>query len=378
MLRIYRLQRFWPALLLVLGGVIFLNGIPATEEQQPRPAVKLEISPAQFSTYLQDWSEQEGFFDTDNFISNETSYLHVVNELSTRAPAGGAYIGVGPDQNFSYIAHTRPAIAVIIDIRRQNMLQHLFYKALFDMATNRAEYLSLLFSREVPQIRRDAPLPELLAAVRSTKTSEEVWRRNLAAVHEWLGKKYELKLTAQDLAKIDYVYRTFRSENLDLRFSSLGRNNASRYPTFEELLLETDREGRRRGYLSSEEHFQWLKKFQAENRLLPITGDFAGAHAFARVAAFLKEKGILVSAFYTSNVEYYLFGRSGWRQYMSNLKALPIDNASVIIRAYFSTFGRHPLSMPGHRSTTLVHGMKHFVEDSDAGKILDYWDVVNR
>ena len=63
---------------------------------------------------------------------------------------GGAYIGVGPDQNFSYIAHIRPAIAFIVDIRRDNLLLHLLFKALFAEARTRVEYLALLTGRPVP------------------------------------------------------------------------------------------------------------------------------------------------------------------------------------------------------------------------------------
>ena len=78
-------------------------------------------------------SERGGYFDTDNLISNEKSYLHVIPALRDGGVTGGAYIGVGPDQNFSYIAQVRPAIAFIVDIRRDNLLLHLLFKALFSI-----------------------------------------------------------------------------------------------------------------------------------------------------------------------------------------------------------------------------------------------------
>src|SRR5678816_4792276 len=37
-------------------------------------AADIQISRAQFSQYVDELSEPEGYFDTDNFISNETSY----------------------------------------------------------------------------------------------------------------------------------------------------------------------------------------------------------------------------------------------------------------------------------------------------------------
>ena len=90
-------------------------------------------------------SEAGGFFDTDNLISNERTYLHVIGPL--RRLEGGAYLGVGPDQNFSYIAAAQPAIAFLIDIRRDNLLQHLLLRSLFALSSNRAEYLARLHGR---------------------------------------------------------------------------------------------------------------------------------------------------------------------------------------------------------------------------------------
>ena len=61
-----------------------------------------------------------------------------MGELRERGISGGVYIGVGPDQNFSYIAHVRPSVAVIVDIRRDNLLLHLLFKALFESAPSRS------------------------------------------------------------------------------------------------------------------------------------------------------------------------------------------------------------------------------------------------
>ena len=57
------------------------------------------------------------------------------------------YLGVGPEQNFTYITAVRPRMAFILDIRRGNLQEHLLYKALFELSADRAEFLSRLFSR---------------------------------------------------------------------------------------------------------------------------------------------------------------------------------------------------------------------------------------
>lgn len=363
----------------VAGLTIILLLAAATvpwSREQPHAAGDIQVSAGQFGRYIEQWSEPEGYFDSDNFLSNETSYLHVIDDLRSRVNPGGIYLGVGPDQNFSYIVHTRPMLAIITDIRRQNMLEHLWYKALFSLASNRVEFVALLVSRETPRLKAGAGLEEILNAVQVAPTSNALFSKNLTAVKKALTGTDKLQLSADDLAKIEYVYRTFWEENLNLRFSSIGRGNALNYPTLAEMLLETDRHGREQSYLSSEELFQWLKKFEGENRLIPIVGDFAGSHALRAVGTFLKTNGLHVSAFYTSNVEYYLFGRPTWARYVANVKSLPIGDDSIFIRSYFATGPVHPLNVPGHRSTSLVASMSRFVQDYDARHIESYWDIV--
>jgi hypothetical protein len=369
-----RKMAFASVVVSILGSILLL----ATSQlsQSPAQTAPSSVSRAAFKQYIEAWSEPEGYFDTDNFISNETSYLHVIPELQKRTLPGGVYIGVGPDQNFSYIARTKPSLAIIVDIRRQNMLQHLFLKALFELSSSRAEYLARFFGREVPAVSATSSLPELLRAIRQARTSEGLYQRDLAAVKQKLTG-YGLTLTADDMTKIEYVYNSFHLDGLNLRFSSLGRNNASQYPTFENLLLETDRTGKLQNYLADEETFLWMKQFETENRLIPVVGDFSGPHAFKAVGAFLTKNGWKVSTFYTSNVEYYLFGQSSWTSYVQNVRALPMLPNAVFIRAYFSGAGpTHPQAVAGHRSTSLVQDVGAFLSDEKAGRIRQYWDIV--
>lgn len=356
--------------------LVFAAGTFPWLHPQPRAATDLSVSIEQFGRYMDGWSEPEGYFDSDNFISNETSYLQVIDQLQKQVKPGGVYLGVGPDQNFSYIVHTRPMLAIITDIRRQNMLEHLWYKALFAMAANRVEYVSLLVSRELPLLSSTATLDQIFRTVDASRTNDKLFQKNLAAVKSLLVDKYRLKLSAADLRKIEYVYRSFWEEGLDLRFSSIGRNNASNYPTMREMLLETDRQGRQQSYLASEELFQQIKKFESENRLIPIVGDFAGPSALKTVGSFLKDNGLRASMFYTSNVEFYLFSSSAWPRFVANLRSLPISDDAVFIRSYFGNGPRHPMNMPGHRSTSVIKPMRPFLADYDARRIDDYWDIV--
>src|SRR5262249_18057022 len=189
---------------LILGALAILAvSKPAWSPAERVAAADIRVSREQFVRYIEEWSEPEGYFDTDNFISNETSYLHVIPDLRRIVRPGGVYVGVGPDQNFSYIVHTKPALAVIIDIRRQNMLQHLFYKALFDLSSSRAEFLSMLFAKEPPRIDRSASLADLLRAIRRAPATDNRFQTNLGAIRKRITVDYGLKLSADDLGKIE-------------------------------------------------------------------------------------------------------------------------------------------------------------------------------
>ena len=375
------------SLILAVSLALIVVTTLGTRERRDEPTVGIntvaaadvQVSNDQFARYVDEWSEAEGAFDSDNFISNETSYLHIIDQLHKRVRPGGVYLGVGPDQNFTYIAQTQPSLAIILDIRRQNMIEHLLYKALFELSSSRAEFLGRLFSRTTPNVDVKADLPAVLRAVRLSPSPDGLYQKNLDAIKNLLISRHDLELTEGDLLRLDYVYRTFTREGPDLRFSSIGRGNASQYPTYETLMLETDTNGKLQNYLATDELFQWMKRFETENRLVPIVADFAGAQAFKTVTNFLRKSGLQVSTFYTSNVEFYLFGQPEWDAYMNNVRTIPATPDAVFIRAYFPTYGlTHPLNVPGHRSTTLVHEFAPFVADYIGRRITTYWDVVNR
>src|SRR5260370_3842153 len=143
----------------IVGAWLLAAGVSVSGQVQ---------TPTAFATRVAELSEPGGYFEADNLISNETSYLQVMSALRRVPMAGGAYIGVGPDQNFSYIAQLKPSIAFIVDIRRDNMLLQLLFKALFQVSRTRVEYLSLLSGRPVPRSLdkwRDADINQLIAYV---------------------------------------------------------------------------------------------------------------------------------------------------------------------------------------------------------------------
>ncbi len=361
-----------------LGIVLASLGLPQPAGQAARTPAEVEITRAQFAELIERLSEPEGYFDTDNFISNETSYLHVVPSLKENVSPGGAYFGVGPDQNFSYIVHSNPSIAIIADIRRQNMLQHLIFKVLIEEASDRYDFLCDLFSRDCPSREGDIGLGEMLFEVRTASPNEELFQQNLGHVNRVLLDDYGLSLTALDRERIAYVYRSFFEAGLGMRFSTLGRPSVG-YPSFEELIRETDLDNQFQSYLSDDVLFSRLQQFQRENRLIPIVGDFAGTEALKATAEYLEENELEVSVFYASNVEFYLFGLPEWQGYVSNVEAFPFTDDAVFIRTYFPTFGPlHPQNQSRHRPTSLIQPVRAFLDDVRDGRQKSYWDVVGR
>ena len=240
------------------------------------------LSASQFQQRILDWSEDPGYFDTDNFIFNEPSYLHVVPLLLKIAPSRQAYIGVGPDQNFSYIAHLKPKIAVILDIRRDNLLQHLYFKELFRVAIDRWEYLSYLFGKPLPaQMERDpaSDARALASWFREIHSSETYFEENFARFWESLQSRFPLLVLDSDEPIFYRMASAFFRMNLDLKFQSHQRYPRPFYPNYEDLITATDKEGRLRHYLNSDEAFEFLKRMQDDNRLLPVVGDFGEGKA---------------------------------------------------------------------------------------------------
>jgi len=60
------------------------------------------LSDDEFWRLVTTFSENGGSFHSDNFTSNEPMFADVAKLLAD-GPAGGAYLGVGPEQNFTYV-----------------------------------------------------------------------------------------------------------------------------------------------------------------------------------------------------------------------------------------------------------------------------------
>ncbi len=353
----------------------------------PRDRVAADNLPKQLSDrafwkLVTDFSEPDGFFRSDNFISNETTFQEVIPDLVKRVSPNGVYLGVGPDQNFTYITALHPRMAFIIDIRRQNMLEHLMYKAIIEMSEDRADFLSRLFSRARPDgLTRTTSVSQMFDAFNRAPSSEKLFAKNLQDVLDRLVKRHGFVLSAEDRHGIDYIYRAFYSEGPDLRYSFPRQQVGARwFPNYMELMTTTDLSGQNHAYVATEENFRALREFERNNLLVPIVGDFGGDKAIQAVGRYLREHGATANFFYTSNVEQYLFQTDAWQRYYKNVATLPLDNNSTFIRAYFNMGFRFPpgIITPDLHSVQLLDPIPGLLNAFRAGELQTYDDVVAR
>lgn len=330
-----------------------------------------------FADLVNKLSEPDQHFFSDNYISNETSYLHVADPLTKHGSKGGVYIGVGPEQNFTYIALTRPKMAFIVDIRRENMVLHLLYKAIFQQATSRSHFLALLVGRPY-DAASDPGASAAIEAVIAHAEKLPADDKSFAAAHELLQKTiegdYHFALDATDKKSLEVAHRAFYKGQLDLRFE-LEKKNGRLYPQLREILAARDQGKEQRGFLATEDAFRFVQTMEKEHRVVPVVGDFAGDRAMPGIAAAVREKGLTVSAFYVSNVEQYLFENKVWPKWAKNIAALPTDDSSLFIRAYLDQGKKHPREIKGHRTATILQKMASFNERQAKKPYTSWWEV---
>ena len=181
-----------------------------------------------------------------------------------------------------------------------------------------------------------------------------------------------MPLSSEDFATIDRFHRRFVRSGLALQFETTGRAPRSYYPTYRELLLETDRQGHRANFLASEDDFQFVRSLEKRDLVIPVVGDLSGASALVEIGRLMASRGDRLSAFYASNVEFYLFGDGTFPKYLDNVSHLPHTSRSLIIR---SVFGGMAQSAPGYYSASLVQPVDELLQGYASGRFHAYREL---
>lgn len=336
----------------------------------PASTLPDRLTDKEFWQLVNDMSESNGHFPSDNLVSNELTFQWVIPELQRLSGEGRAYLGVGPDQNFTYLAALQPSIAFIVDIRRDNLRLQLMYKALLELSPTRAQFLSRLFARDAPsKLPLDATVDQIFAALENNAPSQERHNETLKLIKHHLVVQHGFPVSGEDLAGIEYVLTAFFYGGPSLAYSNASRG---RYPTYQDLMVQSDFEGRQRSYLASEVLYGRLRTLALRNLIVPVVGDFAGPKALREVGAYLAAHNTVVGTIYTSNVEQYLFQYGTWQAYYANVGTLPIDERSTFVRSCFTAC----LASPGSRSVQLLDPVAALLRDVTGGRILSYYDLL--
>jgi len=341
-------------------------------------SVPARLTDAEFWKLVTDLSEPNGYFQSENYVGNELSFQWVIPDLQKTVKHGGVYLGVGPDQNFTYIAALEPKIAFIVDIRDGNLLQLLMYKALIEMSADRAEFAANLFGRARPAaVKADASADAILDAVYSEPADRAIYDQTLKAIEARLTKTHGFPLPADQLRHLEQIYGAFFAYGPGIAYqmgnSGRGRNT---YPTYWDMQVTDDNHGRNHAYLATENEFRAIKRMEEANLIVPVIGNFGGPKAIRAVGTWVREHGATVTAFYTSNVEQYLFQDNLWREYYGNVATLPLDSTSQFIRSVFN-MGGGGFGGTGLRSAQLTCGIQDLLAAFNAGKINSYYDVIS-
>jgi hypothetical protein len=314
---------------------VLLTGASVRAQSGVLPA---RLSDADFWKIVTTFSEAGGTFTTDNFTSNEAAVGQVATRLRTDGHTGGAFIGVGPEQNFTYIAAIEPRIAFIVDIRRQAAIQQLMFKALFELSATRAEFIERLFSLAAPSgapLPPDAPIHDIWPHYLNATPDSGLSSRNLAAIRRHLTDTHNFVLSASDIASLEHVYRSFVQTGPLINYLTGMRAPSPilRSANFASLTMTVDSAGKAMSFLANDRNFALVRDMHTRNLIIPIVGDFGGTQALRAVGDYLRASGTTVSAFYVSNVEQYLFRPVDQvRIFYENVAALPLDSTSVLVR----------------------------------------------
>jgi hypothetical protein len=355
--------------LVCAGAIWYTPATPAGAEIPKR------IGDSAFWQMISDFSEGGGSFPYDNFVSNETLYQRVIPEIQQNTKPGGVYLGVGPEQNFTYIAALQPRIAFIIDIRRDNMLEHLVHKALLEVSSNRAEYISRLFSRKRPVDAGSASTVEqLFQAYGRVPPDRKLFEANLKLINDRLVQRHGFKLSDDDEKSVRSIYEAFYAAGPGVTYYGFKPPIPDLLmPSYQELMTETDGRGVNRSYLANEENFRILRELERNNLVVPLVADFAGPKTIRAVGAYLADRHAAVTTIYVSNVEQYLFQQGdNWRKYYLNLAALPLAPSSTFIRSV----NRIPPPCPKCVVVTLLCPVANLMRAFTAGAIASYSDVI--
>jgi hypothetical protein len=104
---------------------------------------------------------------------------------------------------------------------------------------------------------------------------------------------------------------------------------------------------------------------------VPLVGDFAGPKTIRAVGQYVKDREAVVTTFYLSNVEQYLFQNGVAGAFFNNVASLPLDSSSTFIRSFSGGGGGI------FRFQSALSSMTQLISEFREGRVRSYQDVRN-
>jgi hypothetical protein len=178
----------------------------------------------------------------------------------------------------------------------------------------------------------------------------------------------------------DYFYRKCIEKGLDIAFRIDNFGDPGRggyFPGLKDLMVQTDLNGKMGNFLASKDDYEFVKNLHKKNMIILVVRDFGGKKALAAIGDYLSKSGYKVSAFYTSNVEQYLFqDPDNWKKYYKNVATLPLNASSTFIRSIGGGRGARGGGFSGPRLGSVLSSMQGLLKEFNAGRITSYTEVL--
>jgi hypothetical protein len=177
-----------------------------------------------------------------------------------------------------YVAAIKPKVAFIFDIRRQNLVELLMYKALFgNLAGSPGVRLEVVSRRPVKLIGPSSSPSELLVEINATRPDAALHTQTLQAIRDRLTRVHQFRLNADDLEKIGYILSVFYKGGPRMDYAYASRSPNASVPSFYNLWWPTDGRGKNWSFLANEGKLSNSSRaMQEKNLIVPVVGDFAG------------------------------------------------------------------------------------------------------
>lgn len=220
--------------------------------------------------------------------------IHYVQSNETRhdlffdwiAGKGGAYVGVGSDQNFTMMAVQRAEYAFLMDID-------------YRVVDLQRMHEILILAHDTPAALADA------------------WHEKNAAT-----SRATIEAALGDLDE--------KARGRILRGFATARETVYRHL---QRVIARQRDGKATTWLSDPDNYAHVRAMYQTGRVRYMTGNLAGNRSLLTVAAACKALGENVQVLYMSNAEEYF---KYIPDFIASIQALPTDPTSVVLRTIYS------------------------------------------